>query len=1564
MRHYSLRALSILLLSLGSGTYATAQTVYGLSTQRDDTPGIYSYELCDTGVTNKQLVQKIELTGDDNSRMYQSLAGGIYVNGKYYYVRYTQTMSGYQSDGFWEYDFDSKTSKQVKNLGSTDNGPIFGEEEYDYQTGTMYCGNSPSSVGDKLQILDPATGNTTVVGTFTFDRLTENAQQYPDFGESLVALAMNYDGEMYGVSYWGGLYKVDKETAACTLVGALDYLPGNALQYAGAADLFFDNNTDKLYLYLYQHPSMGGHGSGAELVSIDPTTAHVTPIKVLPSLNDLLQGNTVTFKVAEASAPQKAQNFTVKAGEQGTLSATLEWDNPSKTYGRGGTLEDLDSMIIYRNGVEIHRIANPTIGGHETYTDQVPARGYYNYRLVGVNDMGHGDRVTTGAYIGTGDPQSVTNLSVKNEIPNAVISWTAPTKGKQDAYIDTTALTYDIMRLPDSTQVASDVKGCSFTDTTIHKLSKYQYRVVAKADGYSSAATVSETAILGPAIEVPDTLLAAQENFDLWKTVDADGDYTSWTWQAPSSWSFGGAYAGYNYTDFAPANWLISPYIHLLKDKHYKITFLACPNNKKVTEQLSIGFGKGQEIAEQDSINNFLISGNNAHTLRSNLPVVSEDGNYYFSFLQRTPYAYFGLYLKNVVIGEDHEGYISGKVTAEGKAVAGATVTVNGGEFNATTDAEGNYKLYYLPEGTHTVNVTALGYENTQAQASVTEYETTQTDIALTALPTYTISGEVKDIAGDAVSGADVEISGYNAYSASTDANGKFSISGVYKNDYYAISVTKNKLKSHTANFKADSDQSFSIVLRDDIRPASHLAAAVDTANANTVNVTWNAPANDAVVNRIDDGTLTTTVGLQSGTNKSVFGVINRTPSLVSGIQYYIAGTSSTTHYSVAVRIFDLDKDGNPTSNLLYENTYVPCTDDQWNTYTLPAAIDAPRGYFATIASNGFLGIGIDGDGDSQKYPFKENTNCFASDYTTGQFGYLESQSSTSLHHNILLRTMAAPYTVAEDSLAAKAPRFIFSATNATADNAVLDSHNPAIKQLDAPAPLARKVIQQRVRYNVYRMKTTDEANESAWTLLSEKQASRSYADTQWGNLEKGVYAYAVKTVYTGDTLSTAVISDSIGNKMSTTVKIHAITNTPDNEAYGAKVVLINGGGKHYYEATLDDNGEATISNVWKTNYEMHVTLDGFSPVDSLVNLSDDDSYSFTLNLTEKIVKPYNLIIEKGSSDDARTFIWNYENCYADDFEGHTDFAINSPGLLGWQYIDGDGAETGAFNTGSDSPWPNAFQPMAFIVFNPYEVKESDGSTLVDYYSSLRPHSGQKALADWGTTDADEDDWLITPKLHFTKDFKYRFYANSADPWGYPEQLEVLYSTTTAEPSAFTRIDSLSVESYYSWLYREYDIPADAKYVALRAVTKAGKSRCLLIDDVAFGYADALPATPSYMPARHNAVRRMPSLDGAYEVYLDGVKVAQQDETEYEFTNLSVGKHTAGVKSSYTSGESTMSTIEFTVSNTDGIEKVTTNGNAPVEYYNINGQKVGAEQAHSGVYLMKQGNRTTKKVIK
>lgn len=1567
---YKLRnLLAAALMSIGGCQASWAQTVYAVNDD-GDTPGIYSYEIGPKGITNLKLVKGITLSSDETTHYYEKIAGGIYVDGKYYYVRYTQNPDGYTADGFWSYDIENNLMQKIKDLGSAQQGDIFSEEEYDYQTNTMYCGNSFSSAGDKLEKVDPETGNVSVIGKYTFDRATEIAQKYPDVADQIVALAMNYDGELYGVSYWCGLYKIDKATAACSLIGQLDYHPGDAFQYSGATDLFFDNNTDKLYLFLYQHPTLGGHGSGAELVSIDPATAHVTPIQVLDDLKDLMHGNTVTFTVAEASAPQKAQNFTVTAGEKGALTATLSWDNPSKTYGRGGTLEDLDSMIIYRNGVEIHRIANPAIGGHETYTDQLPERGYYAYRLVGVNDMGHGDRITKGTYVGPGNPKSVTNVTVTNEAPNAKIAWKAPKNGVQDSYIDTTSLTYDIQRLPDSVVVAKAVKDTTYTDKTLKKMGKYKYSVIAHAGGYSSTSTLSEEKVLGPAVEVPDTLLNSADNFALWTTIDADGDYSTWQWSDPSPWSFGGATSNYAYTDYAPANWLISPYIHLKANKHYKITFDAKTVSKKIPELISVGMGKGNTIAQQDSIWNFSIQTADTVTLRANLPVVKDEGNYYISLLQRTMYKNFGISVKNFVIAEDHEGYISGKVTANGKPVAGATVYAKDGVFTATTDSMGKYTLSYLPAGTYQVHVKALGYYDAEASSDVAELDTTTTDVVLSSLPVYTISGTVTDVAGDAVKGADVEIYGYNAYSTTTDADGKFSVSGVYHDNNYAITVSKNKLKSATRSFQADGNKTLDIRLYDDFRPATRVVAAIDSVSGNA-QVTWSAPANDVVVDRIDDGGVTTTVGMNSGTSKSTFGVVRRTPSQVSGIQYYIEGTGSVTHYSVQVRLLDLDENGNPTNKVLYENTYVPCQDDQWNTYTFPAPVDAPRGYYAAISYDGYVGIGIDGAGDSKKYPFQKNTNCFASDYTTGKFAYIEGQSSTDLHHNFMLRPMAAPYAVAEDSVsAAKSQRFVFalpeqqhmdidlnSNPSKFAGKKVVESAIPNIAQ-------PRRIIQQRVRYNVYRMKTTDVDNQKAWTLLAEKQQARSYTDAAWKSLSQGVYKYAVTTVYTGDTLSAPAFSDSLGCKMQTKVSVHVATNTPDNEAYGAKVTLVNGGGAHVYTATLDDNGDAVLSDVWKGQYQLQVALDGFLPMDTLVDISNEDSYAFSLKMTENQVKPFNLVIEQNGEGFSRDFIWNYPNAFEDDFENHEDFAINSPGTIGWQYIDGDGGDTGFFSVnGTELPWKNAGSKMAFQVFNPYAVSMGDGYTLADYYSTLRPHSGQKCLMDWAPAGKDENDWIITPKLHFTKSFKYRFYARSYDAWGYPEQLEILYSMTTADPSAFTRLDSMSVDSKYGWFYKEYDIPEGAKYVALRACTPSNKARVLVIDDIAYGYADALSYTPGYMPkrqARALSPRRMPSLDGAYEVYLDGKKVAQQDETEYKFTGLTPGKHTAGVIASYTSGDTEMSTIDFEVSPSDGISTISVSDDSAAEYYNLNGQKVSRHDLGHGVYMVKKGNMVYK----
>ena len=108
------------------------------------------------------------------------------------------------------------------------------------------------------------------------------------------------------------------------------------------------------------------------------------------------------------------------------------------------------------------------------------------------------------------------------------------------------------------------------------------------------------------------------------------------------------------------------------------------------------------------------------------------------------------------------------------------------------------------------------------------------------------------------------------------------------------------------------------------------------------------------------------------------------------------------------------------------------------------------------------------------------------------------------------------------------------------------------------------KTVQNRVRYNVYRLTPANAANEEAWTKLATNLQERSYTDTNWKTLPQGTYYYAVKAIYTGDKESVATLSDSIGNKMLTNVVFNLTTNTTDNEAYGASVVMVNGGGNCY----------------------------------------------------------------------------------------------------------------------------------------------------------------------------------------------------------------------------------------------------------------------------------------------------------------------------------------------------------------------------------------------------------------
>ena len=179
------------------------------------------------------------------------------------------------------------------------------------------------------------------------------------------------------------------------------------------------------------------------------------------------------------------------------------------------------------------------------------------------------------------------------------------------------------------------------------------------------------------------------------------------------------------------------------------------------------------------------------------------------------------------------------------------------------------------------------------------------------------------------------------------------------------------------------------------------------------------------------------------------------------------------------------------------------------------------------------------------------------------------------------------------------------------------------------------------------------------------------------------------------------------------------------------------------------------------------------------------------------------------------------------------------------------------------------------------------------------------------------------------------------------------------------RIDSVSMAYTSGYQFYSYDIPAAAKYVAIRTITPKDETgygaHIISIDDISFGYTDK-----SNILMRSEGARRSPAPEGQFKVYLDNHLMAQTNATTYSFSNLSVGMHTAGVRAVYTSGETEMSTIDFEVTAADGIRTVAgsdlrisvKNGVLTVDgdyddmaLYSMAGQRMPMSRMGTGTYL-------------
>lgn len=288
-----------------------------------------------------------------------------------------------------------------------------------------------------------------------------------------------------------------------------------------------------------------------------------------------------------------------------------------------------------------------------------------------------------------------------------------------------------------------------------------------------------------------------------------------------------------------------------------------------------------------------------------------------------------------------------------------------------------------------------------------------------------------------------------------------------------------------------------------------------------------------------------------------------------------------------------------------------------------------------------------------------------------------------------------------------------------------------------------------------------------------------------------------------------------------------------------------------------------------------------------------------------------------------------------DDVESYEPYVVTTFGQ--WTTVDRDGLPThdDIYADSEHVVYDAAGQPTSWLVFNPI-VRNYPTTSWFGDSNGWQPVSGEQFFVAVAAANGTSDDWLISPEL--TGDAQtISFYEH-----GYynMETFEVLYSTTDTNPDSFTLLSSET--SSYDWTQRSYQLPAGARYFAIRHTTSYGYR--LFVDDISFQSNDGKGAL---------------QLAG-YSIYRDGqfIGTTDADVTTFNDANASKGDHKYQVTARYNLGESAAASAFVTIT-TDIVPRYATH--ETTEVYSLDGRRQQGLQR--GINIVRGANGKSRKVV-
>ncbi|MBN1340477.1 MAG: T9SS type A sorting domain-containing protein [Bacteroidales bacterium] len=178
------------------------------------------------------------------------------------------------------------------------------------------------------------------------------------------------------------------------------------------------------------------------------------------------------------------------------------------------------------------------------------------------------------------------------------------------------------------------------------------------------------------------------------------------------------------------------------------------------------------------------------------------------------------------------------------------------------------------------------------------------------------------------------------------------------------------------------------------------------------------------------------------------------------------------------------------------------------------------------------------------------------------------------------------------------------------------------------------------------------------------------------------------------------------------------------------------------------------------------------------------------------------------------------------DFESLADFTLD---FTPWTTSDLDSAETYGFEGVS---FPHAYDPMAFIVFDPSKTAPSLGED-----PALQPHGGSKFAACFSSIPPkSNNDWLISPQIALGNNSSLSFWVKSYTADYGLEKYKVGVSTGGNSPGDFQIIsgpDPLLAPAT-GWASKQFDIGVydnQNVYIAIQCIST--DAFVFMLDDIA-----------------------------------------------------------------------------------------------------------------------------------